>query len=720
MVISVPDKKITQLTEKIVIDGTEDLIVASNFKNFKVKSQTLLDMIQEIPSKASLGLGNVDNTADANKPISTLTQDELDKKAFLLHNHTVTDVDGLTAALAAKMNSSELPNMADIGHIHGLSDVAGIQTVLNSKATPVQVAGKAEAVHTHVTGEITDLESTLAGKANLADVNAKSLAVHNHAITDINLLQTDLLAKAEPTDLSGKVGIVHSHLIDEVTGLQTALDGKAPVGHSHPTVDVTGFQTALDDLENEFTLFDAYASIKGPLTVFVGNAATFQITNNDSFNIYTVSASNGSVSVANDTITYTPLITGVGGFTINGRNIVVTVIEPGIATPTLTAPADGAIDLGPNLLLTASAFSAEPSGSATHLNTDWELALDIDFTTVVYSSLADNVNMTLITVPLAANTVFYARVRYRSVGSTSAWSPVIDFMSKASYLPASETNILTASDKVTTDNFGYPVSIDGIGSRIAIGAYQADPGGINDAGKVYIFYKSGAVWIEEAILSASDKTIDSYFGMFVAISVAGDRVVIGSPYANPGGISDAGQAYVFSRSGTTWVEEAILTASDKAVGDYFGLTLAIDGTGDRIVISSPYANFSGIAYAGQAYVFSRSGTVWTEEAILTASDKEENDYFGLSVTIDNAGNRIVIGSPMANPGGLAAAGQAYLFSRLGTAWTEEAILTASDKAATDLFGRSLTINDAGDRIAISSPMADPGGIVDAGKAYVFS
>ena len=720
MVIFVPDKKITQLTEKIVIDGTEDLIVASNFTNFKVKSQELLDMIQEIPSKASIGLGNVDNTADANKPISTLTQDELDKKAFLLHNHTVTDVDGLVTALAAKMNSSELSNMADIGHIHPLSDVAGFQTILNSKATPAQVATKAEAVHTHSTGEITDLDSTLGSKANLADVNAKALTVHNHAISDISLLQSDLLAKAEPTDLSGKVGSVHTHLIEEVTGLQLALDGKADVGHTHPTIDITGLQTALDSLENEFTLFDSYASIKGPLTVYVGLPATYQITNNDSFNTYNLSASNGSVSAANDVITYTPLIIGTGGFTINGREVVLTVAEPSIATPSILVPVDGAVDLGPNLLITASSFATVPSGFVSHLNTDWELATDIDFTTVVYSSLADNVNLTAITVSLAANTVFYARVRYRSVSSTSAWSPVIDFMSLASYFPTNESAILTASDKAANDNFGYWVAVDGIGTRVVIGADKANPGSLNDAGKAYIFRREETSWIEEAILSASDKSSTAYFGCSVAITELGDRVIIGAYLSNPGGINDAGAAYIFSRSGTVWTQEAIISGSDKAGVDWFGLCVSIDATGTRVIAGAYLADPGGLSAAGKAYIFSRAGTVWAQEAILTASDKATPDRFAYSVAMAGMGDRVAIGAYSAKPGELTDAGKTYVFSRTGTAWTEEAILTASDKAANDQFGIAVAIDNTGTRVVVGSYFGDPGGISNAGKVYIYS
>jgi hypothetical protein len=115
---------------------------------------------------------------------------------------------------------------------------------------------------------------------------------------------------------------------------------------------------------------------------------------------------------------------------------------------------------------------------------------------------------------------------------------------------------------LSVNNVGYSVSINSDGSRVVIGAHYADPGGTTNAGKAYIFARSGNSWSQEAILVASDKAAGDLFGCSVSINSDGSRVVIGAYYASPGGTNNAGKAYIFARSGNSWSEEAILVASD--------------------------------------------------------------------------------------------------------------------------------------------------------------
>ena len=135
------------------------------------------------------------------------------------------------------------------------------------------------------------------------------------------------------------------------------------------------------------------------------------------------------------------------------------------------------------------------------------------------------------------------------------------------------------------------------------------------------------------------------------------------------------------------------------------------------MIGAYLADPASLSSAGKAYVFLRSGTTWTEEAILTASDKTASDQFGASVSTNSAGDRILVGAQGADPNG---SGKAYLITRTGTVWTEAAILSASDQASFDAFGFYSDIANDGTFIVVSSMTADPGGLVDAGKAYVFS
>ena len=178
-----------------------------------------------------------------------------------------------------------------------------------------------------------------------------------------------------------------------------------------------------------------------------------------------------------------------------------------------------------------------------------------------------------------------------------------------------------------------------------IGAYQASPGGTNQAGQAYVFQNTGGnTWTQMAILNASDKLGAAYFG--TSVSVYNDTAVIGAYKADSGGKSQTGQAYVFKKSGSTWNEAAILSASDKQNYYYFGNSVSIYN--DTVVVGAPNADPGG-TYYGEAYVFQNSGSSWNQMPILTASDKAAGAYFGTSVSVYN--DTAVIGAEDAVVGG---------------------------------------------------------------------
>lgn len=353
-----------------------------------------------------------------------------------------------------------------------------------------------------------------------------------------------------------------------------------------------------------------------------------------------------------------------------------------------------------------------------HDSTDWQLSDDADFSTVISESLLNTTKLTSWPVSdLDVDKDYFLRCRYHgSVYGQSEWSDVRHIKTRSSWLPVNEQQILTAADKVAADNFGIRVSISADGTRLVVGAYFADPSGLSAAGKAYIYVKTGGIWVQEAILTASDKATNDYFGVGVSMCADGTRVAIGAYNKTVGGLASAGAVYVFSRSGSTWTQEAILTASDKAAADQLGQGLAIDATGTRVVAG---ALESGANNAGAAYVFSRSGTVWAQEAKLTASDGASIDYLGLSASITANGDRVLVSSYGADVGGTADAGAAYVFVRSGTSWTQEAKLSASDKAVSDNFSFRVNISSDGTRAIIGAHNADPSGVASAGKAYIF-
>ena len=273
---------------------------------------------------------------------------------------------------------------------------------------------------------------------------------------------------------------------------------------------------------------------------------------------------------------------------------------------------------------------------------------------------------------------------------------------------------LIASDATPGDLFGASVGIGG--DTIVVGAEMVDGVGRN-SGAIYVFQRHGTEWAQQAKLTASDGAAGEEFGRAVAIS--GDTIVVGADDA-AGEALDSGAAYVFERRGDRWIQQAKLTAQDGQEDDEFGHSAAISG--DTIVIGAFGADHAAGANAGAAYVFERREGVWVQQVKLTASDAAEGDNFGGDRgTFDGhsgvaiSGNTIVVGAENADAPDRNS-GAVYVFQRAGTAWTEQAKLTASDAAEGDDFAESVAIS--GDTIVVGADDA-AGEDVGTGAAYVF-
>ena len=188
--------------------------------------------------------------------------------------------------------------------------------------------------------------------------------------------------------------------------------------------------------------------------------------------------------------------------------------------------------------------------------------------------------------------------------------------------------------------------------------------------------KSGIVdfWTEQDKLLSTDGTSDDYFGC--SVSIDGNLAVIGA-YGDDGG---TGSAYIFIRSGTTWTEEQKLTASDGKAGDYFGSSVSIH---ENLVIIGAYGDDGG---TGSAYIFNGSGITWVEEQKLTASDGEAGDYFGNSVSINE--DMAIVGAY----GDDNFTGAVYAFNYSGPTWNELIKLELADNAIGDCFGCSVSFD----------------------------
>ena len=271
--------------------------------------------------------------------------------------------------------------------------------------------------------------------------------------------------------------------------------------------------------------------------------------------------------------------------------------------------------------------------------------------------------------------------------------------------------VLITSDADSFLSAGRAVDVSG--DTLVTSSVFAGCGGESNVGAAYAFVRAPAsgtpgTWTEQQQLCGSTAVSSDRFGSSVAIE--GDTIVVGSP--DPFASGGPGLAYVFVRQGTSWAEQDELSALDSQTSDEFGACVALSG--DTAAASAPRDDTSAGAGAGSVYLFVRSGTAWSMEQKIEASDAGANDRFGGALAL--AGDVALVGAREHD--GLAGndTGAAYVFRRTGAVWSEEQQLLASDAQAGDLFGASVALNE--DRLIVgASRLTNPSDV--PGKAYVF-
>ncbi len=239
------------------------------------------------------------------------------------------------------------------------------------------------------------------------------------------------------------------------------------------------------------------------------------------------------------------------------------------------------------------------------------------------------------------------------------------------------------------------------GTGVAISGNTAIVGASNSQngkGAAYIFVNNGTNWVEQQKLTASDGEVNDAFGTTVAIS--GDTVIVGAT----GDDVATGAAYIFTRTGTTWSEQKKLTASDKKSSSFFGSGVAIEN--NTAIIGAYNGVSTDGENSGSAYIFFRSGANWSQQKKLTTSDGEEG-RFGESVGI--SGDTVIISSDASDVGSKEGQGAAYIYVRNGTTWNQQQKISASDGKEFDGFANSVAIN--GDTVVAGGGEKNP--------AYVF-
>ncbi len=261
-----------------------------------------------------------------------------------------------------------------------------------------------------------------------------------------------------------------------------------------------------------------------------------------------------------------------------------------------------------------------------------------------------------------------------------------------------------------------------------------------EAGAVYIFTRNiNDNWSQQAYIKPDIKGAGDRFGS--SLDLDGDTLVVGaieedSNSAGPGNNSstNSGAAYVFTRTGTSWSQQAFLKASNSDAYDEFGISVAVSG--DTIAVgaledsSAQGINGSqtdnGSVQSGAVYIFSREVDTWSQQAYIKSSDSSIKYWFGISVSLD--GHTLAVGANQEN-GPSSGNGAAYIFTRSGFTWTEQAVIHASNAETSDEFGKSVSIDN--DTLVVGAPGEDSNsteidtGLDDnsasgAGAAYVFT
>jgi FG-GAP repeat/Bacterial cadherin-like domain len=265
---------------------------------------------------------------------------------------------------------------------------------------------------------------------------------------------------------------------------------------------------------------------------------------------------------------------------------------------------------------------------------------------------------------------------------------------------------LLPTDSVAIHFFGWAVDVSG--NTIVIGAPGDNFAGTY-SGAAYVFERTGTTWTQRAKLIPSVTRAGDEFATSVAID--GDTIVAGSNYHDDGA-PDGGAAFVFVRNGSTWTEQAKLLPSDPSVRDWFGLSVAVDG--NRIAVGAIYDDALGTD-AGAAYVFQRSGTTWSQQAKLLPAGGAAGDTFGFSVAIRN--DRVLVGANSfedVNNG----MGAAYVFEWDGSSWLETQKLTSAEAPGAGFHGFGVSVALSDDFIVVGAHGDDAFGN-NAGAAFLF-
>jgi hypothetical protein len=387
---------------------------------------------------------------------------------------------------------------------------------------------------------------------------------------------------------AANLGIVPSSSLDQVNGLA--------VNDGTGKVNIARFNTQSN----------VQVSISGPASVVTSSVTPYSITNFDNFTNYTVSAISGSAVISGTNVIYTAgSAAGAGGFIINGKQIDVTLTQAPIAAPTITSPLNAATNIDDTVTVTAQGNISND----TLVSSDWQISVVPDFSTIFQQSLVDTTNKSSFNFTgLSANTTYYVRVRHTwQTNGISPYSSNVSFTTKTSFLNLTQTTLINNSSQVTSlGHSGGKLSRDGTRFVMSTFGQYNDHQGYYQDGSVQIYRRNGNSWV----LEHEYKNLNGqpeYTGKSTDIDDTGTRVIVG--IYGFGGYYGKAVVLVRNTTNNTWSEEATLYRDGAVSGP--------GGNGSQIAITAADLDGNGDVTNGAVYMFSRSGSTWSQQQKLT-------------------------------------------------------------------------------------------------------
>jgi FG-GAP repeat len=349
--------------------------------------------------------------------------------------------------------------------------------------------------------------------------------------------------------------------------------------------------------------------------------------------------------------------------------------------------------------------------------------------------------------------------------------------SQQAYVKASNTGEAGTADTFGDgDQFGVSLSLSDDGNTMAVGALTEDgasPGingnqadnSANSAGAVYVFARTADTWSQQAYVKPVNPGAGDMFGYTVSLNADGSTLAVGSydEGGSPRGINGtpddmrrgSGAVYVFTRTGTAWAQQAYIHVSNAEAGDSFGVHVVLSDDGNTLLAGSLDEDCQATGVnppgcdddraldisTGAAYVFVRSGTTWSQQAYLKASNTGANDWFGSRLALSGDGNTAAIGASLEDSAAQGIngrqaddsaneSGAVYLFTRRGGMWSQQAYVKGSNTQAFDEFGGAVALSRDGRTLVVTAHGEDSAArgvngnqadnsVDEAGAAYVF-